>query len=248
MGSKGREAEGARKMRKGILIDFLIPGVILGILTIVFRVTNLDTAIEGLFYSPEKGWFMGNANPWQVLYRYGNVPGLALASAGVVGFVVGFFYHKARKYRKAALFLGLVMVLGPGLVVNTAFKHYWGRPRPRQIQEFGGSAPYLPLWQKGVPGEGKSFPSGHASVAFYLFTPFFFLRETSKKRAVLFLALGVSYGVLMGMARMVQGGHFPSDVVWAGGFTYLTGLALSCLFRFDKRAMIPPRSSSERCR
>ena len=37
----------------------------------------------------------------------------------------------------------------------------------------------------------------------------------------------------MGTARVVQGGHFPSDVVWAGGFTYLTGLGLSYFFRFD---------------
>jgi len=222
--------------------------LILVILTILFSVTNCDVAIERLFYSPEKGWFMRNANPWHALYQYGNFPGLALASAGLLGVVVSFFYRKAVKYRKAALFLSLVMVLGPGLVVNTGLKHYWGRPRPRQIQEFGGSAPYLPLWQKGVPGEGKSFPSGHASVAFYLFTPFFILRRTAKKWAVFFLSLGVSYGILMGIARMVQGGHFPSDVVWAGGFTYLTGLVLSCFFRFDKRAVIPPRSCMTDCR
>ena len=91
------------------------------------------------------------------------------------------------------------------------------------------------MWQKGISGEGKSFPSGHASVAFYLFTPFFPLRGSRKKWAVLFLSLGMSYGILMGFTRMVQGGHFPSDVVWAGGFTYLAGLVLSCFFKFDKR-------------
>jgi lipid A 4'-phosphatase len=226
-------------MRKEVLIDFLIPGVMLAILTLIFRVTNLDIAIERLFYSPENGWFLRNANPWMFLYHYGNLPGLALASAGLLVLAWSFFSRKVLKYRKAALFLSLVMILGPGLVVNTAFKHHWGRPRPRQIQEFGGTQPYLPVWQKGISGAGKSFPSGHASVAFYLFTPFFFLRRNAKGWAFFFLFLGVSYGILMGLTRMVQGGHFPSDVVWAGGVTYFTGLILSCFFKFDERAGWP---------
>jgi len=218
--------------------DRLIPGLILGILTIIFWVTNLDIAIESLFYSPERGWFLRNINPWNLLYHYGNIPGLMLASAGVIVFVAGFFYRRAVKYRKAALFLCLVMVLGPGLVVNTAFKHYWGRPRPRQIQDLGGMQQYLPVWQKGIVGSGKSFPSGHASVGFYLLTPFFFLRKNRKKWAFSFLLLGITYGLFMGAARMVQGGHFPSDVVWAGGFTYLTGLVLAYFFRFDNGTSI----------
>jgi lipid A 4'-phosphatase len=226
-------------MRKTFLKDFLISGLILMILTIIFCATNLDIAIESCFYSPEKGWFLRNMNPWDFLYYYGNIPGLLLASAGLVAFILSFCYRRAVKYRKVALFLSLAMVLGSGLVVNTAFKHYWGRPRPRQILDFGGRHKYLPVWQRGIPGEGKSFPSGHASVAFYLFTPFFFLRGTRKKWAGLFLFLGMSYGILMGFTRMVQGGHFPSDVVWAGGFTYLAGLVLSCFFKFDERVVIP---------
>lgn len=222
---------GRRRMRKGILTDLVIPGLILGILTIIFWVTDLDIAIESLFYSPEKGWFLKNANPWNFLYRYGNIPGLVLASGGALLFLWGLFSHKAMTYRKTALFLCLVMALGPGLVVNSAFKHYWGRPRPRQTQELGGTRQYLPVWQKGVSGEGKSFPSGHASVAFYLFTPFFFFRNNRRKWALFFLVLGITYGLFMGAARMVQGAHFPSDVVWAGGFTYLTGLVLSYFIR-----------------
>ena len=223
-------------MKKWILVNSLIAGLILGVLTVVFRVTNLDITIESLFYSPERGWFLQHAHPWDFLYRYGNIPGLVLASGGVIVFAAGFFYRRAVKYRKAALFLGLVMVLGPGLIVNTAFKHYWGRPRPRQIQELGGTQKYLPVWQKGISGEGKSFPSGHASVAFYLFTPYFFLRKSRKRWALFLLLLGIAYGLFMGVARMAQGGHFPSDVVWAGGFTYLAGLVLACFFRFDNGA------------
>jgi hypothetical protein len=34
---------------------------------------------------------------------------------------------------------------------------------------------------------------------------------------------------------MAQGGHFATDVLWGGGLTYLTGLMLSYVFRFDKK-------------
>jgi membrane-associated PAP2 superfamily phosphatase len=33
---------------------------------------------------------------------------------------------------------------------------------------------------------------------------------------------------------MVQGAHFASDVLWSGGFTYLTGLLLYYALRLDK--------------
>ena len=41
----------------------------------------------------------------------------------------------------------------------------------------------------------------------------------------MFLLLGLGYGGLMGLGRMIQGAHFFSDVVWAGGFVYLTALS-----------------------
>lgn len=216
-------------------MDFLIPILVLAGFTLLFWVTNFDIEIEKLFYSSARGWFLRDADPWAFLYHYGNIPGIIMASLGLLVFTIGFFYRRISHCRKVGLFLCLLMLLGPGLVVNTAFKHHWGRPRPRQIQEFGGNQRYLPVWQKGIRGEGKSFPSGHASVGFYLFTPFFFLRRNEKKWAIFFLCLGIAYGLLMGTARMIQGGHFPSDVVWSGGFTYLTGLLLSYFFRFDKQ-------------
>jgi membrane-associated PAP2 superfamily phosphatase len=103
---------------------------------------------------------------------------------------------------------------------------------------FGGTENFLPVWVKGVSGKGKSFPSGHASVGYFMFSPFFFLRRINKKWAVLFLLSGITYGTLMGTGRMIQGGHFASDVLWAGGFTYLTGLTLYYAVRFDKRVQI----------
>jgi membrane-associated PAP2 superfamily phosphatase len=46
--------------------------------------------------------------------------------------------------------------------------------------------------------------------------------------------LGLAYGTVMGIGRMVQGGHFATDVLWAWGLTYLTGLILAYIFGFHK--------------
>jgi membrane-associated PAP2 superfamily phosphatase len=45
--------------------------------------------------------------------------------------------------------------------------------------------------------------------------------------ALFFLGFGLSFGVLIGFSRMLQGGHYLSDVLWAGGLVYLCGVVLS---------------------
>ena len=57
--------------------------------------------------------------------------------------------------------------------------------------------------------------------------------QVDVKPGDLALLAGACYGALMGVARMAQGGHFPSDVLWAGGVVYLVGLSLYYLLRLD---------------
>jgi lipid A 4'-phosphatase len=219
-------------MKKRLFLDFLVPIAILFLITLPFWVTDVDDSFSRLFYTQGKGWPYGDATPWRFLYNYGNVPALLLAGCGLLVFLLGFIVRRIATLRWIGLFLVLFLLLGPGLLVNTVFKDHWGRPRPADIKEFGGTDRFLPVWVKGEAGHGKSFPSGHASVGFFLFAPFFFLRGKAKKEAFLFLALGILYGLLLGLGRIIQGGHFLSDVLWAGGFTYLTGLTLSYIFGF----------------
>ncbi len=220
------------------MLDWLIPLAILVGLTLLFRFTNIDVDIEGRFFDPSKGWVHGEKQPWRFLYEYGTIPAQVVAWASFAVFVGSFWIRRIKPYRIVAIFLALVMVIGPGLIVNTTFKQRWGRPRPLDLQVFAGEKTYLPVWEKGVAGEGESFPSGHASMGFYWFTPFFFLRRSSRKWAILFLALGLFYGSLMGLGRMIQGSHFFSDVVWAAGFVYLIGLGFHYLLRLDRRGVV----------
>jgi lipid A 4'-phosphatase len=219
---------------KRIILDVTIPLSILVGLTLLLSLTNADMALERLFYTPARGWLWKNAHPWDYLYHYGFIPPVVLSVFGLLMLLLSFLSSGVRRYRRVGLFLVLFMVLGPGLLVNTVLKDHWGRPRPAEIRNFGGTRNYLPVWERGVAGQDKSFPSGHAAVGFFMFAPFFFLRNREKRWGWSFLWLGLLYGSLMGVGRMVQGGHFASDVLWAGGLTYLTGLILCYLFRLDQ--------------
>ncbi len=202
--------------------------------------TRLDLAISGHFFDPARGWFMKDSHPWDLLHRYGCIPGLAMGIFGLLAFVFGLVRQDPGNLRKTGLFLVLVLALGPGLLVSVVFKDHWNRPRPVNVADFGGTARYLPVWTKGPPGGGHSFPSGHASMGFYLLTPFFAMNHRHRKWALFFLGLGLFYGVILGTARIVQGGHFASDILWAGGFTYLTGLITAAFLRFEQGIVPTP--------
>ncbi len=207
--------------------DVIIPLIILFFLTLLFQTTTLEIDILKNFFDPQRGWFLKNSEPWKFLYLYGPIPALILAGGGLLVFLSGFFCERIKKYSREGLFLFLVMVVGPGLIVNVCLKDHWGRPRPRQTKEFNGKLSYHRIWQKGEAGVGRSFPSGHASTGFYLFTPYFILRKKRKGWAYLFLFAGIFSGILIGLARMIQGAHYITDIIWSGGVVYFTSLTLA---------------------
>nr|WP_284694654.1 phosphatase PAP2 family protein [Geomonas sp. Red32] len=214
--------------------------------TALIAITGLDIRIESSFYR-NGVWIGKDLNPWRFLYRHGVAPAYICAGVALAILAGGYLKANLALYRKRALFVVLLLVIGPGLLVNTVFKDHWGRPRPTQLQIFNGKemASYHQVWERGESGTGHSFPSGHSSAAFYLMFPYFLLRRRSPAKARLALAGGIGYGLFMGVARMAQGGHFPSDVLWAGGIVYLTGVALYHLLGMDEDAVPVPSGSAD---
>ncbi|MCX6246829.1 MAG: phosphatase PAP2 family protein [Bacteroidetes bacterium] len=228
-----------------VVKDFSILIFILGVLTLLFRFTNLDIRLEHYFYSADKGWMLQYQPFWDFIYRFGIFPGYLLAFGGLIMISLSYWNNKYVQFRKISLVLVFTMVVGPGLVVNLVLKDHTGRPRPREITEFGGTENYLCICQQGKTNEGKSFPCGHCSMGFYLAIPYLFYRKRNRLAANIFLSAGIGYGILIGIARMMAGGHFASDVVWAGGLTWGVALAGVYLFRLDKPIEIPVLSSAE---
>ena len=70
-------------------------------------------------------------------------------------------------------------------------------------------------------------------MGFYLMGPYFFLQRRNRFLALVFLGTGLAAGSLFGAARIIQGKHFLTDVIWAGGMIYLTGAILAIPFHFN---------------
>jgi membrane-associated PAP2 superfamily phosphatase len=237
----GPRWSGARGRR-----ELLLALGVLAALTAVFWATPLDLAAADLFRTPCCRWPMAEVPFWHFLYLYGVWGGALLVAAALTALPLSYWYpRRFLRWRRAALFLVLVAAIGPGLVVNVAFKDHYGRPRPREVQELGGAERFLPVWVPGRDREAKSFPCGHCSMGFYLATPYLVLRRRRRALAYAFAGSGLVAGGLLGIARMMAGGHFLSDVVWSAGMVWLVALALHRLLRVDEAlerstAAVPP--------
>ena len=225
--------------------DFSILFLILGSLTLVFRFTDLDITLEHYFNTSDKGWILQYRPVWDFIYRYGIFPGYILAFCGLIMISVTYWNSKYIRFRKASFVLIFTIITGPGILINLVLKDHTGRPRPREITEFGGTESYLCVCEMGRSNEGKSFPCGHCSMGFYLAIPWLFYRNRKKVLAYSILGIGIAYGILIGLARMMAGGHFASDVVWAGGLTWFVALIGYYLFRPDKPVELPSLSRTE---
>lgn len=102
-------------------------------------------------------------------------------------------------------------LLGLGLAINVAAKSCWGRPRPKQVLDFGGLERYGALWQPRFGEHGTSFVSGH-SAGVALLLALAWLVESPRARRALLLAL-VPAWLWVSTARVAAGAHFPSDVL-----------------------------------
>ena len=221
------------------LLDWTLPAVLLVVFTIPFWRSDLDVRVARHFYVPGEGWPVGAEPLWKFLKQYGVVPAWIIAGGSLIVWIASFFRPALRAARRGAMFLVFVMTIGPGVIVNDVFKEQWGRPRPRDLVEFGGTREYVAPLIKSPPEHGGSFASGHAATGFYLLTPYFLLRRRWPWRAVAVFFGGLAYGALVGYARIAQGAHFLSDVLWALGIVYHTGVVLFYLFRLQHVAPRP---------
>lgn len=205
-----------------------------------------DMAVARLCYFPGQGFVLGSREPWRTLYEYGEWPALLMAGGSLLLLVFGSLrtrlpgvHAKLHRWRPTLLFFLLLYLLGPGLLVNVMLKDHWGRPRPSQVAEFGGDQPFRYPFEQGDFPKGKSFPCGHASIAFYLCAPYFVLRTRKRRLARVIFGYGFALGCLMGIARILQGGHFLSDVLWSGTLTLLLAWGLSALLHPDRFSAAP---------
>jgi membrane-associated PAP2 superfamily phosphatase len=182
-------------------------------LSITLLIPGGDLAVSHLFWRPGQG-FIGNELA-AVRWVYDIVPWLGRLAA-LVGLVLLIRAGEAVgvRWRRRGLMLSLVMVAGVGALVNGVFKEHWGRARPVTVDSFGGNRSFTPVWMPSDECRSNcSFVSGHAATGFALMGVGALATLRARRRWCL---IGIGAGLLIGLGRIAQGGHFLSDVIFAG--------------------------------
>lgn len=170
---------------------------------------GLDIFISRLFY--DQGFYLSR-QWWTTLMHESMGYFLWLSLASVVAL---YLWNKLTKRNlcgvdgKRVAYLLLVLILGAGVIVNVALKDNFGRARPRDIVEFGGSKHYTaPFVISGECGKNCSFASGEAAGGFFGLA---LAMALSRRRALFVAAAGV--GAWVSFCRIASGAHFISDTV-----------------------------------
>ena len=188
---------------------------------------RVDLWASGLFFDPVTHSFpMGRLPAFRSLRVFGEWT-LGLTIAALIGAILVKLLRPSRPTPippRAILFIASTLAIGPGLVVNLIFKNNWGRPRPYDVDVFGGQYPFSGAWHVSDACTANcSFVSGEASSALWLLTIAMVAPPAWRRsltRAVLVVAL------LLSLNRIAFGGHFLSDVLLSWGMTLVIIFAL----------------------
>ncbi|MXN65067.1 phosphatase PAP2 family protein [Stappia sp. GBMRC 2046] len=182
---------------------------------------GVDRAVSAIFYDGNAGFWATRSPFLNDLRRLGLflVKLVAVASVAVLLLKLAFPDRKSVAPLRAPLFLLSTLILAPGIVVNAILKDNWGRPRPRNVDIFGGDMPYVPVWHVTDYCDANcSFVSGEASSSIWLLSLAFLAPKPWRApvaAAVLVLAAALS------LNRVAFGGHFLSDTLISWGITFL---------------------------
>ena len=147
--------------------------------------------------------------------------GAVLVAPAVVALVIKLILPRRKLLisGRAIVFLIATLALAPGLLVNVLLKDHWARPRPIDVTQFGGDQHFVAWWDpRGDCPTNCAFVSGDVAGAFWTIAPA--ALAPPQWRAVAYGA-ALALGTGMAAIRVMAGGHFPSDVIFAGVFTFL---------------------------
>lgn len=147
--------------------------------------------------------------------------GTILVAPAVAALIVKLLLPRRRMLisGRATVFLITTLVLAPGLLVNVLLKDHWGRPRPIDVIQLGGDQKFVAWWDpRGDCPSNCSFVSGDVAGAVWTVAP---AALAPPHWRALAYAAALALGTGMGTIRVMAGAHFPSDVIFAGVFTFL---------------------------
>ncbi len=214
-------------------------GPIIGVILLYPFLERIDLYTTSLSFNVHAQTFC--PPKWcSVVYTWGLIPGQAIFIGATIISLIGLFVRKLKNTPLwiASVYLFFVLTFGSGLIAHGIFKAHFMRPRPRQTQYFGGSYPYVQPLMYSYQGNTihpndklRSTPCGHATMGFYFLSLWFLgYRFSSSFLSKLGLVLGIGLGVLLTIARLLEGGHFFSDGLAAFIIMWYTALIFDLLW------------------
>jgi lipid A 4'-phosphatase len=222
--------------RTGLLIA-LVVGVVVGVVFGLYPA--LDLRVARYFFAFEDSGhntFAFRIYPPVMWARdMGLWIGTVLVAPAVASLLIKLIFPRRKLLisGRAVVFLIGTMALAPGLLVNVLLKDHWGRPRPIDVTQFGGSEHFVAWWDpRGDCPANCAFVSGDVAGAFWTIAPA--ALAPPQWRAVAYGA-ALALGTGMAAIRMMAGAHFPSDVIFAGVFTFLIiWIAYALIYRWPR--------------
>lgn len=211
------------------------------LLLAAFENTALDVALSRQFFDAAAQRF-----PWQHHWLLADVLHHGLKTASFVlaipALTLCWFGSRGRLAWLPpgnARLAGIGMALIP--LLTMALKQLTNRHCPWDVIEFGGYAPYVSLFATTPPdlARGACFPAGHASGGFVWLIWALALFNTRPAAARRILAGALAAGAVMGLARIVQGAHFVSHVLWSAWLAWAVGIALAAWLRVPLAGKAP---------
>jgi membrane-associated PAP2 superfamily phosphatase len=205
--------------RTGLAIALAI-AVVVGLLFGLYP--ELDLRLAALFYDPRApGSWNDSAWTLKTLRDIARWTVALVAAPAFIALVVKLLLPRRPMLipGRAAVLMIVTLALAPGLLTNVLLKDLWGRPRPIDVTELGGTDRFMPWWDpRGGCPKNCSFVAGEPSGAFWTLAPALL---TPPPWRALATGAALAFGTGVGLMRIWGGGHFFSDVVFAGVFTFL---------------------------
>ena len=189
-----------------------------------------DIEIAKIFYHDVEGFYY--AHHWLVKLIFRTVPIITLTYGIALTAWTLILIKKGNNLYKIFLHISIIfsLILGSGALVNLGLKDNFGRARPKQIKEFGAQKEFSKVYQMASQCyKNCSFSSGHAAAAYSITTVAFLV---PKNRQIITYMLGIIYGTVVGFGRIVQGGHFISDITTSAWIVLLVTYILISLFLY----------------
>jgi len=204
--------------RTGVLIALAVAATV----GLVFGLyPELDLRIAAPFFDPASGLWAVKGLPALHLRNAASWLIALIAAPAFVALAVKLVRPRRPMLLpcRAAVLMIVTLALGPGLLANVILKDQWGRPRPIDVVEFGGTDPFVPWWDpRGVCPKNCSFIAGEPSGAFWTLAPAALAPPAWRALAY---GAALAFGAAIGFLRIAGGGHFFTDVVFSGVFTFL---------------------------